>query len=187
MTFVTKFLAVGEYHEYGRWLHEQDQDTKQMYFGFSVNPEYIDNLMAKINHAPDEHNFLVAQEPNGQWVGTVHMATIDSESIEFGIIVNKQYRGQGVADQIIDEAITWARNRRYQHLYMHCVRWNEPVRRLCSKHGLKVKNVGGDNEVDIDLPPPSIFSLSKEINIRNRNVFFLMLTDPLRKFRELYG
>jgi GNAT superfamily N-acetyltransferase len=38
------------------------------------------------------------------------MATHGQE-VEFGVIVALQYRKQGIANTMMDEAITWARNR----------------------------------------------------------------------------
>ena len=181
----TKFLTFAEYDQYGDWLNSQDTETKNMYFGMAVSDDFIKHLMETIKQESEKHHFLVAYNSTG-WVGTVHIAT-DNETAEFGIIVNSSLRKQGIGDQLIDEALTWSRNRRYKNLYMHCLSWNQAIKRLCIKHGLQVYNDKGESEVLMPLPPPSMFSIGKEAVARNRNAFYLMLRDPIRGFQEIYN
>lgn len=47
---------------------------------------------------------------DGNWAGTIHIASRGSK-VEFGVIVSPKYRKQGIADTMMDEAITWACNR----------------------------------------------------------------------------
>lgn len=182
---VTKFLTPAEYDQYAAWLNAQDDETKQMYFGMAISDGYVDQLMKTIQDEPEKHHFLVAYDSDG-WTGTVHIA-LDGNTAEFGIIVDASRRQQGVGDQIIGEAIVWARNRRYKNLYMHCLSWNQAIKKLCQKHGLQVHNERGESEVLMPLPPPSMITLSKEAATRNRNVFYLMLHNPIRGFREIYS
>lgn len=63
---------------------------------------------------------------------------------------------------MIDEAITWSRNRHYQYLYMHCIGWNTPIKKMCFKHKLQTKNMMGESEVKMKLSPPDFLSLLKE-------------------------
>jgi len=95
--------------------------------------------------------------------------------IEFGIIVAREYRGQGIADRLMDEAVTWAQNRRYKRLYLHCLSWNQPIKHLCKKYGLEIQDRDGSGEVNVELPPPSMLSVGKEFASTNRNIFTRML------------
>ena len=67
----------------------------------------------------------------------------------------------------------------YSKLFLHCLSRNEPIKKLCLRHGLEIHNVDGDAEVEIELPPPSLFTLGKEVSLAQRNLFTLMLGQAL--------
>jgi GNAT superfamily N-acetyltransferase len=170
----TILLPQDDYKLYGDWLLRQDAETLKLYFGIAVTPGFVHQLVNRIVEAPGKHYFLVALD-QGQWVGVVHMATYLNLDIEFGVIVDAKRRGQGIADRLLDEAVTWAQNRRYKRLYLHCLTWNQAIKHLCQKYGLKIHSSNGSSEVDVALPPPSLISVGKEFASMNRNIFTKML------------
>ena len=178
MLVTTKFLHRGDYHLYESWLNQQDQETLKLYFGTTASKDYISSLMQLILDNVEKHNFLIAYDCNG-WLGVVHIASINDNSVEFGFIVGNQYRNQGIADRLMDEAVTWVRNRGYQRLFLHCLSWNQPIKKLCQKYGLELQTRCGDSDVDVKLPPPSFMTVGKEIGFRNLNVWSAMLNRTL--------
>jgi len=170
----TMFLPRGEYDMYGDWLLRQDDETLKNYFGITVTHGFIRNLVDRMAFNPGKHELLIAFNQS-TWVGVLHMATHLNTDIEFGIIVAKEYRGQGIADRLMDEAVTWAQNRRYQRLYLHCLSWNQPIKHLCRKYGLEIHHHNGSGEVSVELPPPSMISVGKEFAAINRNIFTRIL------------
>ena len=182
---ITEFLSFKQFPEYGTWLKTQDLETRQLYFGIVTTDYVIDSLVDCIVAEPDEHYILVATK-NKQWVGTVHIAT-DMSTVEFGIIVSKELRGQGIGDQLIEEAIVWARNRGYKELFMHCVSSNTAIRYLCNKHGLQPRNMMGESEVTMPLGPPNWVTISKEVTARQRSMLHLCLQNNTKFYEELYG
>jgi RimJ/RimL family protein N-acetyltransferase len=180
----TRFLSHKEYHWYADWIKEQDEDTLRLFFGLPVSEYYIDNLVSGFVKDPEKHHFLVA-ERNGIWLGTVHIATVSDTDIEFGIIVNYANRNQGIADTMMKEAIQWATHRRYTRLYMHCLSWNKPIRHLCEKYGLEVKNFTDGREVDsvCKLPPLIVTSgVGKDFSMKNHNLYRLILQNEQEMF-----
>jgi GNAT superfamily N-acetyltransferase len=176
----TMFLPRGEYDMYGDWLLRQDAETLKNYFGITVSHGFIRNLVDRVALSPGKHQFLIALDDN-TWAGALHMAMNLNTDIEFGIIVANEYRGQGIADRLMDEAVTWAQNRRFQHLYLHCLSWNQPIKHLCKKYGLEIRNQDGSGEVTVELPPPSMISVGKEFAAMNRNIFTKLLAWDLAK------
>jgi GNAT superfamily N-acetyltransferase len=183
---ITEFLNAKEYYRYGDWLVQQDDETRQMYFGTSGGLGLIESLIDRIEQEPNKHHFLIIKNCDG-WLGTLHIAELSDKSIEFGIIVKKELRGEGIGSQLIEEGITWARNRGYTELYMHCLTWNLAVKHLCVKHGLKVRTIDTDSEVQIHLNPPTWITVQKEINYKNRNLWHTFLQDSQFLFQEIYG
>lgn len=182
----TRFLTITEYGKYASWIKSHDDETRQLYFGVHQTDENIDILVKSVLNKPAEHNFLVA-EYKGDWIGTIHLAESNIDEIEFGVLVSKEHRGNGIADRLIDEAITWARNRGYQTLYMHCLPWNQPIKHLCAKHGLTIKSESGESETKMPLPPRDITTITKEMVSRNRNIYRMFLQKAVPFFDEVYG
>ena len=174
----TMFLPRGDYELYGDWLRQQDTETLRMYFGTPATTDYINHLVERVVTNNQKHHFLVAFD-HDQWIGVVHIADIPGGGAEFGFIVDPDHRQQGVGDRLMDEATTWCRNRGYTKLFLHCLSRNEPIKKLCLRHGLEIHNVDGDAEVEIELPPPSLFTLGKEVSSAQRNLFTLMLGKAL--------
>lgn len=177
----TRFLFRSEYKKYSTWLKQQDQTSLYMYFGVAASDNMIDSLVNNIVQNPDNHHFLVAELDN-QWVGTIHIAAHD-KTVEFGFMVGQQYRGQGIANQMLEEALIWARNRGYQELFMHCLERNSAIQHLCKKHNLKYRNMYGDVEVSVPLSPATLATFTKEIAIQQRNVYYKFLQNA-RNFSQ---
>ena len=184
--FTTEFLTQTDHYRYGDWLKSQDADTRYLYFGVASGTGLIERLMDRIEAEPEQHEILVAQNCAG-WLGTVHIAKIDKTTVEFGIIVHKDYRGEGIGNAMLEEAIVWARNRNYSELFMHCLGWNKPIQHLCHKHGLLPRNILGDSEVNIHLNPPSWVTIASEVGIRQRNVYHAFLQKSQILYQEIYG
>lgn len=182
---ITEFLPVRDYKKFGDWLQIQDEETRQLYFGVAGSHHVIEALMDRVISNPDDHHFLVAKD-NNRWVGTIHIA-VNNKIVEFGVIVDDEYRGQGVAGTLLDEAIVWSRNRGYRELFMHCLGWNKPIQHLCHKHGLETHNMYGDSEVEMKLDPANWITINKEICIKQRNLFHKFLQNNNMLYREMYG
>jgi len=182
-----RFLKTTEYRQYANWLKEQDEETLRLYFGIPVTDYFIDNLVQTFIDDSNNHYFLVA-ERNGVWMGTVHIAITNETDVEFGVIVDYAHRKKGIADQMMEEAILWARNRGYIHLFMHCLTWNHPIRHLAEKHGLNVRNFtdGSETESRCKLPPANLSSLGQEYALKNRNLYRLILQSQEEMFANLY-
>jgi len=183
--YTTQFLDSDKYYRYGEWLQEQDSDTLQIYFG-SAGPGIVESLMLRIEAEPDRHAFLVAANCAG-WLGTLHIAEVTPAQVEFGLIVHKNYRGLGIGDDLLTQGITWARNRGYSELFMHCLTHNATIRHLCYKHGLEPRDLGGDSETKIALAPATWITVNQELVTRQRNLFYMALQQTWRPFQENLG
>jgi RimJ/RimL family protein N-acetyltransferase len=183
--YTTQLLDASKYHRYGEWFHEQDTDTRHMYFG-STGPGIIESLMLRIEANPDGHAFLVAANCEG-WLGTLHMSEISDQQVEFGLMVRAEYRNQGIGNDLLTQGIVWARNRGYTELFMHCLGHNAAIRHLCDKHGLEPRNLGGDSETKVALAPATWITLNQELVTRQRNLFYMSLQQPWTQFQETFG
>jgi RimJ/RimL family protein N-acetyltransferase len=182
----TRFLAPSEYYQYAAWLKKLDNATRATYFGAPQNDHSIDQLVDGIVKNSANHNFLVA-EYKGQWIGTIHIAESTIDEVEFGVIVDELHRGHGIANRLMQEAILWSRNRGYNSLYMHCLSWNQPIKHLCTKHGMKLKSEYGETETHLDLPPADLNTITQEVLTRNKNVYRMFLQNTVPFFADIYS
>jgi GNAT superfamily N-acetyltransferase len=182
----THFLPMRDFKKYGDWLREQSEDTLAMYFGVATSPDFITNLVDRILSNPDEHYFLVATRGT-KWVGVIHMARISETDMEFGIMVADDSRHQGIADQLMKEAINWIQNRGFDTLYLHCLNRNSAMKHLALKHGLELHEEYGDIEAITHVPPPSMLSYIEEALVAQKNIFFLNLKNTWAPFTEILG
>ena len=169
----TRFLADSDYRLYAAWLKSQATDDRHLYFGYAINNDGIDILVDKIIAEQDNHYFLIAEDAAG-WIGTLHIAIVGNE-VEFGLMVKPECRGRGIASRLMDEALIWVRNRGYRELFMHCLTHNRPIQHLCHKHGLETTSEHGESETKVQLPPPNILTLTKEVNTRQKQLWSLLL------------
>lgn len=182
----TRFLFPHEYLEYATWVKKLDSATRQTYFGIPYTDEQVDNLVTGIVNKASNHHFLVA-EFKGEWIGTIHIAQVTDTEVEFGFIVDAEHRGNGIADRMMQEAIVWARNRGYQSLYMHCLSWNTPIKRLCIKHGMELATEAGETETKLPLAPPDITTWTQEVAQRNRQAYRMVLQKIVPILEEVYN
>ena len=182
----TRFLTTDESELYGDWLREQSPETLADYFGIAVGEDFVNLLVGRIVNNPEEHYFLVACRDT-EWLGVVHMARISEHDMEFGIMVAEQHRHQGVADELMAQAIVWIRNRGYDHLYLHCLNRNGAMKHLAIKHGLTLHLQDGDIDAHVTLPPPSLLTYTQEAITANRNIFYMTLRNTWLPFDEIHG
>lgn len=182
---ITEFLPVADYRLFKDWLEMQDEETRQLYFGVAGSQHVIESLMDKVLADPDDHYFLIARDGD-RWIGSIHIA-VTGTVVEFGVIVDEEYRGQGIGSLLLDEAIVWSRNRGYRELFMHCLGWNKPIQHLCHKHGLETHNMYGDSEVELKLKPANWITINKEICIKQRNWYHKLLQNNATLYQNMYG
>lgn len=179
----SRFLGTNEYVKFGQWLKSLNAEDRRMYFGLAVTDEYIDKLTARIVTDTENHHLLVSYNCT-EWLGVLHIARMTDQGVEFGLSVNEQYRNFGIGNDLLKEGIVWARNRGYNQLYLHCVKWNTAMAHLAVKHDLSMTHQDGDVDVVARLAPPSWYSLQQETADVYRRTFHLWLNRSFFPFQE---
>ena len=180
-----RILLNSELPFYGFYLKERSLDSRQIYFGYNIQNEHIDDLINKIVSDPVKNHIVVAEDFNDDIVGTVHISEIDSGQVEFGVMVSEGYRKRGIASGLMDYAITWSRNRGYQDLYMHCLSYNAAIKHLVRKHGLKITQDGPDSDAELHMKPSNIFSVGHELMLRQQNAANYIIKHQIQTFKRV--
>jgi GNAT superfamily N-acetyltransferase len=145
----TDYLAA--YSQHLKMLNAQDRATR---FGYAASDYNIDQLILNILYHPEDHHLFVAQVDDYA-IGFTHLAKC-ANGWELAVSVASEYQGQGIANQLMASAIDWARTHGVNSLFMHCIRDNQRIQHLATKHGLHViERSGGDITAQVNLPPPT--------------------------------
>lgn len=166
-----RVLTYKEAIVYGDFLKDRSDESKRIYFGLSVSDSYIDQLLERILSDSSKHKIIVAEDEFLNIVGTIHVASMSSTSVEFGVMVAESHRKLGISSQMMDYALTWCRNRGLNDIYMHCLGYNKPIIHLVEKYGLEVTKDHGDADAHVTLPIANLFSLSHEGILRQQHTF----------------
>lgn len=142
-----------EYAQHLKSLSDEDRYTR---FGFAANTSSIDALVLNILYHRDDHH-IFTYYTDDRIVGFGHLAREDNDW-ELAVSVEKQYQGQGIADELMSHMIAWGKTHGVQAVYMHCITENQKIQHLARKHGLRtVDRSGHEITAQVELPEPTIF------------------------------
>ncbi len=140
--------------EYSAHLKNLDDTDRYTRFGYAVNAQAIDQLILNILYNQKDHH-IFTYKSNEQIVGFGHLARDDS-NWELAVSVDKQYQGQGIANELMNHMIAWGKTHGVHVVYMHCITDNKKIQHLARKHGLKtIERVGTDVTAQVELPNPT--------------------------------
>lgn len=183
--FTCRLLNKNELGLYGEYLKKRDRDSLTRYFGTLVSDQVIDKLVSGIIDHEDQHDILVAENENLEIVGTIHIARMNKRQVELGIMVAEAYRGMGVANEMMEMALLYCRNRGLYDVYMHCMSNNEAIMSLVKKKGLFISNQTGEADAHVTLPQSSIFTLAWENWVRSQDYAFRLSNEQILTYRKL--
>lgn len=142
---------LGDYALHLRKLGMQDRYTR---FGYAASDYNIDQLILNMLYHPEEHHLFVARQDENT-IGFTHLARCD-HGWELAVSVEAAKQGCGVGNQLMAHAIDWARTHGVDRVFMHCIRDNQRIQHLATKHGLNViERSGTDITAQVNLPPPT--------------------------------
>lgn len=176
-----RLLEPHEIKHYEFFLKERNMDSRSMYFGIAYTDEQIERLVKIMVSDPERHKMVVAENLDGEIVGTVHIASVSETEVELGVMVAEAYRGQGVSSLMMDYAMTWCQNRNLRNVYMHCLSYNRPIIHLVEKFGLSISKDNGDADAKVTLPTLNMFSLGKEAMFHHKR----MVQDRIVRFHKM--
>lgn len=159
------------YAHHLKQLSAQDRYTR---FGYAASDYNIDQLILHMLYHPGDHYLFMAAH-GADPVGFTHLAK-SNHDWELAVSVASEYQGQGVANQLMIYAIDWARTHGVDSVFMHCIRENQRIQHIASKHGLKViERSGADITAQVTLPPPTTSDYTVDFVREQQNLLDQML------------
>lgn len=153
--------------QYGRHLKALEQADRYTRFGFQANDSTIDQLMLSILYNRADHQIFTYFKDE-RIVGFGHLAR-EGTDWELAVSVEKQYRGQGIADELMAYMIDWGKVHNIESVYMHCITENRKIQHLARKHGLRtVDRSGQEITAQVQLPEPTVVDYTTNF-VREQN------------------
>lgn len=157
---VVRPLYAHERPLYARHLKRlSDEDRLCRFARAGVTDDWIDSYVAGI--APTD--LILATFVRDELAGAAHLAFNDRIA-EVGVSVDAEHRTGGVGSDLLDAAVTVARNRRAEKLFTLCLSGNRPMMALARRSGMELHHEGGDTQAHLELPPPDPLSLTREVS-----------------------
>lgn len=109
---------------------------------------------------------VIAWIEDGRVRGAAEMARFSAPSLttaELAITVERDLQDRGVGTELLRRALTIARNRGIEQIYMVCLATNGRMRHLADKFAGTLVDLDGEVEATMALKAPDGFSLLQEV------------------------
>lgn len=149
--------------DYARHLKNLSKEDRHSRFGYHVSDYNIDQLILNMCYHPKDHELWYARNDE-QRVGWGHMAKNSDGTWELAVSVDKEFQRQGIANELMEEMLIWAKFHHISEVYMHCIEDNRIIQHLAKKHELKTKQRGdGERTAAIEVPEPNFVESNTQL------------------------
>lgn len=161
-----RILQPGEWPAYQAHLLRLDPEARRLRFGFPIDDRGICTHLSQLEATKDS---LLALVESGRVIGAAHLARarggngVTGGIVEFAFSVDAGSRHKGLGRALFERALLWARNRGLRRAFVYFLASNHVMARLARKCGMIITSAGGECEGTAALPPPTLFSVSREL------------------------
>ncbi len=149
--------------DYARHLKNLNNEDRHSRFGYHASDYNIDQLILNMCYHPKDHELWYARNDE-QRVGWGHMAKNSDGTWELAVSVDKEFQRQGIANDLMEEMLIWAKFHHISEVYMHCIEDNRIIQHLAKKHELKTKERGdGERTAAIEVPEPNFVESNTQL------------------------
>lgn len=153
-------LSSGETWRYRDHLLRLPADDRRMRFGHPVDDAVIARFVADL--PSDRTRIFVIEDAAGRVIAAVLIA-VYGDGAELAFSVDPAHRRQGHARALFRRALLWVRNRGIGTIELACLAENRAIRKLARDMQMTAVVAGGDAEASLAVPPPSPFSVWREV------------------------
>lgn len=136
-----------------------DPESRRLRFGCPVSDEPVLAYTASIRWL--QMLAIGAFDDSGILRGVCQLVQIDADSVELGISVEAAWRGDGLGHELVDRALTYARNRGVRLVRLQMLAENVQMRALLPDATFRMAE-DGIIEADIPLDAAAIDSVTRE-------------------------
>jgi len=146
------------------YFQQLPPETLRQRFGGAVGPAFVAEYAGKVL-APDALVFGAFDKDVLVGIGELrpmHDSTLSAYEAAFSVAPGWQDHGLG--DALLSRVLTAAQNRAIREVHILCRAENLRMRHLARKHDAVLAFDNGDVDATLTPPPPTAFSVAREIN-----------------------
>lgn len=130
-------------------------EDRRLRFGAGIGDEAIASYVS--NSFKQDSKWFGVDHIDGHLVAACHVAIVHGEA-ELGCSVDAHFRGQKLAQSLLDRAVTFIKSRGINTVFMHCLTENNAMRHIAKKNNMHVQSEYGETDarVEVDGNPMSI-------------------------------
>lgn len=159
-------------HTHGQMLVDHlcslEDEDRRLRFGGITTDEFIASYVKKTLSVKNSQWFGCVTD--GQIISACH-AIIYNEQGELGCSVNLDYRGKGLAQAMLDRAITYFRVNSISKVYMHCLTENSTMRHIAHKNSMTVVSCQGEVDATIHIEPPTSLTAMTDVYLDRMAIY----------------
>jgi GNAT superfamily N-acetyltransferase len=157
-------LGVNHRERISRHLISLSPRDRYLRFGYFANDQNIEKYVANLDF--DRHEIFGIYDRSLLLIAVAHLAygigDICDTGAEFGVSVLPHARGRGFGARLFECAVTHASNKNITLIFIHALSENEPMLRIATNAGARVKRHGCESEAFLQLSAPTLKSRLSE-------------------------
>ena len=152
---VVRKLSILDKDKLIKHLQSLQGEERRLRFGGVVTDDYIKHYVEK-SCGVEENKWFGVDHIDGYIVAACHAAIEDGQA-ELGCSVDAEFRGNGLAQEMFDRAVTWLRTKGITDVCMHCLAENSIMKHIARKNDMAVVTEYGESDANVHLEPPTPF------------------------------
>jgi GNAT superfamily N-acetyltransferase len=142
-----------------------DEQDRYLRFGYSAQDPQIRAYTDQLNFKRDD--IYGIYDRSLALIAVAHLAFAGEPTCqscaEFGVSVLKDARGKGYGTLLFDRAVTHARNKGIDLMFIHALSENTAMLKIAKNAGATVERDGSESEAYLKLPPATLDSRMTEV------------------------
>ncbi len=158
-------------------------EDRRLRFGGMVSDNFIQDYVE--NSFLLESQWFGVDHIDGHLVATCHVAITNGQA-ELGCSVLEDFRGQGLAQQMFDRAVTWLRMKGITEVYMHCLTENQAMKHIARKNHMTLDSEYGETDALVEVEPPTMLTPLKDAMLDRMAIYDAIYRNHMNLMKTLY-
>lgn len=100
-------------------------------------------------------------------IAATHVSVLDNGEAEFGLSIDKEFRGLGLGNQLFERALSACKVRGITGVFMQCLSENMIMRHMALNKKMRLVTRGGESEAHAELSYQPMAGAIEEVGWRN--------------------
>lgn len=165
-------------------LQRLQGEDRRLRFGGTVSDDYIIDYVE--NSFLNDSKWFGCEDEDGNIVAVCHVC-VETDDAELGFSVDKQYRGQSLAQSLFDRAATYLRSRGIEQVFMHCLSENSVMKHIAKKNKMATVTEFGETDANVHLEAKPITAAFEDAYLDRLTIYDAVMKTQIRFIKNFYA